>query len=100
MGGRLETGRHDKNAVRGRNAVRVLQTRHGVATVGRMEKKTYSTAELALALDVSTETVRRAIARGQLKAFRPCPGNRSAFKISAVEARAWWESLGGGDIDL
>ena len=59
------------------------------------EKVAFTTAEAAKILSCHSETLRRAIRKGDLKAQQGRP-----YRISAVELKRWWKATGGGELRL
>ena len=60
----------------------------------KMESLVFSVPQLAALISVHPDTIRRAIAAGELKAAHG--GGRSHYRISRADAQNWWESRGGG----
>ena len=59
-----------------------------------MQKATYTLAEAAVVLSCHRETLRRAIAAGELRAARL----GREYRISRVDLQTFWNMQGGGDL--
>ena len=59
-----------------------------------MRKTTFTLAEAAALLSCHTETLRRAIQDGELRAARLGRG----YRVSRLDLQSFWEAQGGGDL--
>lgn len=59
-----------------------------------MRKTTFTLAEAAAVLSCHKETLRRAIAAGEMQAARV----GSAYRISRADLQAFWTAQGGGEL--
>lgn len=57
---------------------------------------TYTVKEAAIITGYSTESIRRNIRHGQLKAASG--GRGDPYKISRTELGRWWKGRGGGEL--
>lgn len=58
------------------------------------EHNALTVTQLAIAANVTPQTIRRAIASGNLRAAQS--GEHGHFRISRTEAQEWWRNRGGG----
>ena len=66
--------------------------------IAMQDQHTYSLKEAAAIVGMSTQTLRRAIVAGELKAFGGGERGGSSYRISRVELANWWRDRGGGEL--
>ena len=61
-----------------------------------MQSLVFTVPQLAALVAVHPDTIRRAIAAGELRAANS--GGRTHYRVSRMDAEAWWRARGGGSL--
>ena len=64
--------------------------------VSNMQTLVFTVPQLAALVAVHPDTIRRAIAAGELRAANS--GGKTHYRVSRMDAEAWWRARGGGSL--